>query len=86
MLFLPKKYYKYINYIKIGHNCWFHLMENKNLKYDDLDTVVNTFHDSDSFKDFNPLYYIVNRSESKVFHSEGHIFNKYDEKNWNVKL
>ena len=48
----------------------------KNLKYDDLDTMLRTFHDSDSAKDFNPLYYIVNRRQSHVHHTKD-IFNKY---------
>ena len=38
------------------------------LTYEDMDTIINTFHDSDSNKDFNPLYKIVNRPESNVFH------------------
>ena len=76
MLFIPNKYYKYIKKIIINHNTWFDLINNTNLTYNDLDTMINTYHDSDSFKDYNPLYYIVNRSESKIWHSEGHIFNK----------
>jgi hypothetical protein len=76
ILFIPKKYYKYINNIIIDHNSWYELMQTTDLTYDDMDTMINTYHDSDSFKDFNPLYYIVNREESKIFHSDGHIFNK----------
>ena len=37
-------------------------------------TLDNTV--SDSAKDFNPLYYLVNRPESTVFHSAGYLFNK----------
>ena len=77
LLFIPNKYYKYIKNIIIGHNAWYDLIKNTDLTYDDLDTMINTYHDSDSFKDYNPLYYIVNRPESKIWHSEGHIFNKY---------
>jgi hypothetical protein len=38
--------------------------------------MINTYHDSDSEKDFNPLYYIVNRAQSTVWHSEGLLFDK----------
>ncbi len=62
--------------IPIGHEMWQNLVDYAKLSYDDLDTMLTTFHDSDSAKDFNPLYYIVNRPESTVFHSKGYIFNK----------
>ena len=38
--------------------------------------MIHTYHDSDSYKDYNPLYYIVNRPESKETHSNGYIFDK----------
>jgi len=41
-----------------------------------MDVMINTYHDSDSQKDFNPLYYIVNRPENNVWHSENEIFTK----------
>ena len=53
-------------------------MKNTDLTYDDLDTMINTYHDSDSSKDYNPLYYIVNRPENIIWHREGHIFNKHN--------
>lgn len=77
-LFIPKKYYCYIKNIVLGHELWHHLMNTTNLTYNDMDTMINTYHDSDSFKDFNPLYFIVNRNETTVFHSENYIFNKHD--------
>jgi hypothetical protein len=78
MLFIPKKYYKYIPNISCDHNTWRNLMKNTDLTYDDLDTMINTYHDSDSSKDYNPLYYIVNRPENIIWHREGHIFNKHN--------
>ena len=62
----------------ICHDTWCDLINTTDLTYNDLDTMINTYHDSDSFKDYNPLYYIVNRPESKIWHSKGHIFNKYN--------
>jgi hypothetical protein len=76
MIFIPKKYYKYISEIIVYHDAWHILVNNTDLNYDDLDTMIHTYHDSDSYKDLNPLYYIVNREQSNVFHSEGHVFDK----------
>jgi hypothetical protein len=78
ILFIPKKYYKYIEKISMSHDIWYELIHTTNLTYDDLDVMINTYHDSDSFKDYNPLYYIVNRCENKNWHSEGYIFNKHN--------
>lgn len=41
--------------------------------YNNVSFFVNTYHDSDSEKDWNPLYKIANRPESKIWYSEGHI-------------
>jgi len=76
MMFIPKKYYIYINYINIFHNCWYKLINTSTIKNEDLDVILNTLHDSDSEKDNNPIYYIVNRPESKVWHSPNQIFDK----------
>ena len=79
-IFIPKKYYNYINHIAInyGHDLWFILIKTTDLTYDDLDTMINTYHDSYSFKDFNPLYFIVNRPENKRCDTPSHVkFNKY---------
>jgi hypothetical protein len=78
MLFIPKKYYKYLQNITICHEIWYNLMHSTDLTYDDMDTLIHTYHDSDSCKDYNPLYYIVNRPENSTFHSDGYIFDKYN--------
>jgi hypothetical protein len=39
-------------------------------------TMVETLHDSDSFKDYNPMYRIVNRPESKTWYSQDLIFSR----------
>ena len=76
MMFIPKKYYEFIRDINIYHNCWYKLINTSTIKNDDLDVILNTLHDSDSEKDNNPIYYIVNRPESKVWHSPNQIFDK----------
>jgi hypothetical protein len=76
MIFVPKKYYEHIKFIEYGHDMWDDLVVKGALTYDDLDVMVDTYHDSDSEKDFNHMYYIVNRPESHVFHSFCETFNK----------
>ena len=81
MVFIPKKYYKYSDYILNGdcsdwHHMWAELIYSTNLTYDDLDMMVNTYHDSDTEKDYNPYYYMVNRPRCAKWHSEGFIFRK----------
>jgi hypothetical protein len=41
------------------------------LSEDDLGFFVNTYHDSDSAKDWNPLYAIANREQCGTWHDEG---------------
>ena len=78
IIFIPIKYYKYLQFLHFGdgHGQWAYLINNTDLKYDDLDTMLSTFHDSDSAKDFNPIYYIVNRKETLIHRNIGEIFNK----------
>jgi hypothetical protein len=78
MLFIPKKYFAYLNKMSIGHSAWHDLVVCEDLTYDDMDTMIETYHDSDSYKDLNPIYYIVNRNQSNDFHSKGHIFDKHN--------
>jgi len=77
MMFIPKKYFKLIKKINLHHHSWHDLITKHNLKYEDLDMMLNTYHDSDSAKDYNPIYYIVNRPQNDKWNSKK-IFNKYD--------
>lgn len=77
MFFIPKKYFDFIKKIQICHESWFQLIEWHKLNYDEIDTMLNTFHDSDSAKDFNPLYFIVNRPINQIHHTKD-LFNKYN--------
>lgn len=78
MCYVPKKYFNKIKHIIIGHESWGALVNDGGLTYDDIDTMLDTYHDSDSEKDFNPIYKIVNRNECMKWYSEGHKFNKFD--------
>jgi hypothetical protein len=77
IIFIPNKYFIHLSSFDLTYHCtWKYLILNAKLTDNDLDTMINTFHDSDSQKDFNPLYYIVNRPENTKWHDEGLIFNK----------
>lgn len=77
LIHIPKKYYKYIEHLDIStHDIWAYLIVNTDIETKDLDTMLPTYHDSDSFKDWNPIYYIVNREQCQVYKSPGELFNK----------
>ena len=77
MMFIPKKYFDFIKKFQLGHKSWHDLIVYHKLSYEDLDMMLNTYHDSDSAKDFNPIYYIVNRNVNN-YHKTKEIFDKYN--------
>jgi hypothetical protein len=79
MLCIPNKYIDFFKKkrINLNHNTWYDLIEYYNFNYNQLDTILNTYHDSDSAKDYNPIYYIVNRPENNI-HTTKKIFDKYN--------
>jgi len=76
MLYIPNRFHNKINKMVICHEAWYNFFHNLNISDNDMDVMINTYHDSDSQKDYNPLYYIVNRPESKIWNSEHEIFTK----------
>jgi hypothetical protein len=83
MVFIPKKYN--LKLITLDHESWYDLCEN-GFFYSDIDVMIHTYHDSDSFKDHNPLYYIVNRNETNEWYSKNDIFCKKEQFKENHKL
>ncbi len=77
IMFIPKKYFHLIKKIRLYNESWCDLIISHKLTYEDLDMMLNTYHDSDSAKDYNPLYYIVNRNEKKTQRTK-EIFDKYN--------
>ena len=78
MMFIPKKYFNFIKNINLDHETWYNLITKYNFNYDDLDMMLNTYHDSDSAKDFNPIYYIVNRTQNNIHVTKNKVFDKYN--------
>lgn len=77
MMFMPKKYFDLIKKFNLHHGSWHDLVVDHKLTYEELDMMLYTYHDSDSAKDFNPIYYIVNRPEN-TNHETKEIFDKYN--------
>lgn len=79
MVCIPKKYIDFYkqNEVSLCHDTWYSLVQNHNFNYNQLDTMLNTYHDSDSAKDYNPIYYIVNRPQANI-HTTTEIFDKYN--------
>ena len=75
MMYIPRKYLNRLDPIELSHESWFHLIQ-RGFTYEDLDMMCDTYHDSNSEKDYNPYYSIVNRPECATHHTHK-IFNKY---------
>lgn len=82
MMFFPKKYFDYLQYFGSSdcmdqHSQWGKFIDECNLTYHDLDTMLDTYRDSNTIKQGNPIYYICNRPITHNDHAKGYIFDKY---------
>lgn len=70
MMFIPSKFLDPVrrNFF-LYHTAWADYVNSRALKNEDFGLMLDTYHDSDSAKDYNPIYRIVNRHESKFWHS-----------------
>lgn len=78
-MIIPKKFYRQIDILTRymqHHNSWYQYLRYTLLHNGQMDTLLNTYHDSDSGKDWNPLYFIVNRRRKKIWKSTTWKFNK----------
>lgn len=72
MLFIPSRFKNKVNKkFILSHKSWMEYVNSRTLSNEDMGLMLGTYHDSDSAKDYNPLYTIVNRNESKFWHSMG---------------
>ncbi len=77
MLFVPKPLYSYcIARDLIAHEGWYTLTNELGVSEDHIDTMIDTYHDSNTYDDWNPLFYIVNRPASLVWRTPNERFNK----------
>lgn len=74
MIFIPKAFFSILNKIVIYHDTWYMLSHDLNISDENLDVMVYTYHDSDSEKDYNPLYNIINRSQNSNWDSVNEFF------------
>lgn len=74
--FIPKQYFQVLFNIGVDHLSWRHYHEIFHIPNSKMGFMVNTYHDADSFKDFNPYYKMVSRPESKVWLDRGKKINK----------
>ena len=72
LLQIPKKYFYLIENkrITLTHHTYEDLLNN-GIPMEEIDFMLDTYHDSDSAKDYNPFYRIVNRPENRIWLSEG---------------
>ena len=59
MLYIPSNHFD--KGIYLSHEAYYDYLHNTSITENDMEFCIPTNHDSDSAKDFNPLYYIVNR-------------------------
>jgi hypothetical protein len=71
LLYVPRRFFSVLYEIDVlGHYGWLHL---SNHGVEDIGTMLPTFHDSDSAKDWNPLYRIVGRVQELNHYSKGFV-------------
>jgi hypothetical protein len=68
MVFVPKRLASAPFYMS-HEACRRHAVEGRGSEFG---FMLDTFHDSDSFKDYNPIYRIVGRPASRKWHSSGY--------------
>lgn len=74
MMSIPMKYRDLLDSgeLALNHDSWASIANKRSDV--NLGFLLDTLHDSDSEKDWNPIYTIVNRSECSKWHSEGWRF------------
>jgi hypothetical protein len=70
---IPKKFFRITKDISVDGNCWDFLIENYGLTNNDMGFLLNTYHDADSYKNYNPYYYMVGREQTTKWHDKDKI-------------
>jgi len=74
--FIPKNYFHVCKNISTDHFVWRHYHEVVHIPHNKMDFMVDTYHDADSYKDYNPYYRYVGRPESTLWHDRGKTINR----------
>lgn len=97
-IYIPSKYFQKIYYdigIKLYHESIADYLGH-GLSLSDFDFWLHSLHDSDSAKDYNPLFYLVSRPINKVWHSYSYeidnekflpelVYKKFNYPDWDIK-
>jgi hypothetical protein len=77
-VFIPRRHYRIIeNNIHILHHEGVDVLLREAFKLDeDITFMLFTYHDSDSEKDWNPLYLLVNRGEKQEWYSKHYVYDQ----------
>jgi len=76
MMYIPKKYFYITKKIYLYHSMLYNYKTEYNLTNDDIDLILITIHDSDSEKDYNPLYYMVSRKRINTWYQQNYVCDK----------
>ena len=73
MIFIPKNlFWLFDRYVYLWHDSWINYKYNYQLTNDNLNLMINTYHDSNPEMDLNPLYKFAGRDETQTWYSEGY--------------
>ena len=78
MMFIPKKYFHVIFEFQLNCKCWNSLLcnENLNINYNDMDFMINTAHQPNTSRQWNPLFRMMGRTEKSEKLYKWNFFDK----------
>ena len=74
--YIPKNNFKVLTNINLEHEAWEHYHTVFKIPHSKLNFMVDTYHDADSYKDYNPYYRYVGRPECTVWYDRGKKINR----------
>jgi hypothetical protein len=75
-VYFPKQFVPAARQSILYHTLWNDLVIQGHATNSDFDVMITTYHDSDTAKDTNPLYTIVNRPKAKIWKTPNRTFMK----------
>ena len=64
IIFIPNIFFYITDKINIEHTAWKYYKDNFNITNNNMGFILNTYHDSNTADDFNPIYYMVGRNDT----------------------